>query len=76
MNPPAAGLPFLFELMLFVGLVFWVMFCAVNVVAGGVSVLTAAATMHGDHAERSSIERITWTIGGTAILVLFAMVAL
>ncbi|AUS35773.1 hypothetical protein C1M55_31445 (plasmid) [Rhodococcus qingshengii] len=76
MNAPAAGLPILFELKLFVGLVFWLMFCAVNLVAGGVSVLTAAATTHGDHAERSSIERITWTIGAAAVLVLFAMVAL
>lgn len=69
-------MPFLFELKLFVGLVFWLMFCAVNLVAGGVSVLTAAATMHDDVTERSSIERITWTIGAAAVLVLFAMVAL
>ncbi|MCZ4645123.1 hypothetical protein [Rhodococcus erythropolis] len=76
MNAPAAGLPILFELKLFVGLVFWLMFCAVNLVAGGMSVLTAAATAHGDDTERSSIERITWTIGAAAVLVLFVMVAL
>ncbi len=62
------------DLELLPGFLYWLVILGPTTVAAGLSVLVTLEVTHGDYTERSSLERITWTVGGATTLVLFVMV--